>query len=137
MNDRGRIMRRIMAGGLACTAALAIGCAGAGTTTSAARSGEIMTEPPRPPRLAPIAEPRTSVYDCGEGLRFTAYFHADTAELILPDSTVILWASMTPAGTRYINGNTSLWINRDGTFLTIGGATYRNCRETEMIRGSR
>ncbi len=135
MNDSGRIIRRITAVGLACMAALAIGCAGASTTTTTQR-GEIVTTPPRPPRLAPIASPRTSRYDCGEGVRFTAYFHADTAELILPDSTVILRASMTPAGTRYINGSTSLWINRDSTFLTLGGVRYRSCRATETIEGA-
>jgi membrane-bound inhibitor of C-type lysozyme/uncharacterized membrane protein len=79
------------------------------------------------PAGAPALSPRqTLVYECGE-YEFVARTGADQITLYLPDGSLLLARQVSASGSRYSDGETSLWSKGNEARLELGPGRIRSC----------
>lgn len=77
---------------------------------------------------ASVGSESTAVYLCDGGYRFIARYAAQHAWLFLPSETIRLRRVAAASGTRYSDGEITLWSRGDETMLDVGSEAYRGCR---------
>ena len=95
-------------------------CTGAGTR------GETETPSVQVP-------PRTYVFECGAGYRFTARIEGEKAWLFLPGNTVSLPQVPSGPGAKYSDGRMTFWSKADEALLETVGKTHRGCRNNRAM----
>ena len=70
------------------------------------------------------------IYTCGDGKSFTVelYENVDIAFLTMPGKRFYLHRVSSASGTKYSDGNTTLWIKGQAASVDIDGqAEFKNC----------
>ena len=80
-------------------------------------------EEPAPAQKPAAAAPKTFVYQCEGGQRFTVEFidNAEFALFTMNNQTLKLPHALSGSGARYSDGHTTLWIKGDGAFVEKDG----------------
>ncbi len=77
-------------------------------------------------RRPPPAAAKAFAYDCDD-LAFTVRIEGDTAQVLLPDRSVVLPRVPAASGAKYSDGATVFWNKGDAALLEVNGTTYRDC----------
>ncbi len=100
--------------------------------TSACTDGE---EPPRhdedvhaSPPAVPGRTGTTYVYQCNDGLRFTARIEGEKAWLFLPSGTISLPHVEAASGAKYSDGSFTFWTKGESAMLEGGNQPRTECK---------
>ncbi|KPK31471.1 MAG: hypothetical protein AMJ66_08690 [Betaproteobacteria bacterium SG8_40] len=76
---------------------------------------------------APGRAGSTFVYECGDGLRFTARIEGETAWLFLPSGTISLPHVEAASGAKYSDGSVTFWSKGESAMLEGGNQPRTEC----------